>query len=212
MTKVKICGITNLEDALHAVEAGADELGFNFYRGSKRYITPEAASEVVGKIAVSSGNIGVFVNEPLTEVLRIARLVGLDGIQLHGDEDDRYVRELKSETKCTVIKAFRVSSTYQISGAMDWSMDFPLFDAYSPNEQGGTGQAFGWEEAAIEIRVMFPYQAYLAGGLTPENVAGAVSLFGLLYAVDVATGVESSPGRKDPDKVAAFIKAAKEAI
>lgn len=210
--RVKICGITNLEDAQQALEAGADELGFNFYPQSKRYISPEDARSIVDTLTGGNRNIGVFVNESHENVVKIAQFVGLDGIQLHGDEGDLYILELKEKTRCFVIKAFRVSPTFQVSDALDWDMDYPLFDAYSPKEFGGTGQAFDWENVAGDIFLSFPYQAYLAGGLTPENVSEAIRTVEMLYAVDVASGVESSPGKKDHEKVAAFIKAAKETI
>ena len=212
VVRVKICGITNLEDAHHAVESGADELGFNFYKESPRYISPEDAKRIVGKLPRKVVKVGVFVNESQEDVVQITKFVGLNGIQLHGDESDVYIAELKEKTRSFVIKAFRVSSTFQASDALDWDMDYPLFDAYSPQEYGGTGQTFDLENVSSDIYLCFPHQAYLAGGLTPDNVAEAVRTVQLLYAVDVASGVESSKGKKDPAKVTAFIKAAKEAI
>jgi len=209
--RVKICGITSLEDAEQAVGAGADEIGLNFYKKSPRYIAPEAARDLVDHLSGYALKIGVFVNEPIARVVRTAQFVGLDGIQLHGDEDNHYVRDLRKRTDHFVIKAFRVSPTFQISDAMDWDTTYALFDGYSPDERGGTGQKFDWENAAVDIFLWFPDAAYLAGGLTPENVAEAVRAV-KPYAVDVASGVESSPGKKDPKKVEAFIKAAKEAI
>ena len=211
MTLVKICGITNIDDARHALDCNADQLGFNFYKGSQRYLVPEEARTIIDQLPITSGNIGVFVNEPIDKVLEIAQFVGLDGIQLHGDEDNQYVRDLQKRTNRFVIKAFRVSPTFQISDAMEWDMSYALFDSFSPIERGGTGQKFDWENGAIDIFLWFPCNAYLAGGLRPENVAQAVQLV-KPYAVDVASGVEISPGKKDPEKVAAFIKAAKEAI
>ena len=210
--RVKICGITNLEDAIHAVEAGADELGFNFYKDSPRYIAPPEARKIVDSLPKAVKIIGVFVNESLDELLQITKHVGLDGIQLHGDEDQIYIRDLKKKTDRFVIKAFRVSPRFEVSDAMDWPINHPLFDAYSLNERGGTGRTIDWENAATDIYLLFPYQAYLAGGLTPENVGEAIRSVDLLYAVDVASGVASSPGKKDTAKVAAFIKAAKEAL
>ena len=210
--RVKICGVTNLADAQQAIQAGADELGFNFYPESKRYITPDDARKIVRSLPKSVRTVGVFVNESLDNLLKIAKIVKLSGIQLHGDESDLYILDLKEKTRCFVIKAFRVSPKFQISDADDWDMDYPLFDAYSPQEFGGTGQKFDWEKVASDIFFWFPNQAYLAGGLTPDNVAEAVRSVKMLYTVDVASGVESSPGKKDHEKVAAFIKAAKEAI
>ncbi|MFM9904234.1 MAG: DUF2127 domain-containing protein [Pyrinomonadaceae bacterium] len=209
--KVKICGITNLQDAKQALEAGADELGFNFYKKSSRYISPEDSRDIIDNLPIAFGNIGVFVNEDIEKVLEIAEFVGLDGIQLHGDEDNAYVKELQMRTKLFVIKTFSVNSVFSVTDAMDWDMSYPLFDTYSPNKRGGTGKPFDWENFGADIFLLFPWTAYLAGGLTSENVAGAVRIVHP-YAVDVASGVESSPGKKDPEKVTAFIKAAKEAI
>jgi phosphoribosylanthranilate isomerase len=209
--RVKICGITNLEDAQLAFDSGADQLGLNFYEKSPRYISPDKARELVDSLPSTLETVGVFVNKPIDGVLAIAEHVGLNGIQLHGDEDYKYVKELGKRTSRFVIKAFRVSQTFSIADAMDWHMDYALFDSFSSNERGGTGVTLNWEEVATDIFLWFPFTAYLAGGLTPENVADAVRTV-KPYAVDVASGVESTPGRKDPIKVAAFIKAAKEAI
>ncbi|MEP7077193.1 MAG: phosphoribosylanthranilate isomerase [Acidobacteriota bacterium] len=211
MTLVKICGITNLEDARHAVDSGADELGFNFYERSSRRTSPKDARKIVDSLPISGGNVGVFVNKEVEQVLEIAAFVGLDGIQLHGDETQAYVTDLRKRTKLFVIKAFRVSSQFSVSDAMDWDISCPLFDTYSPNERGGTGRTFDWNEFATDVFLCFPGNAYLAGGLSPDNVSEAIRIV-RPYAVDVASGVESSPGKKDPKKVTAFIKAAKEAI
>ena len=207
--KVKICGITNLQDAVFAVEKGADEIGFNFYKKSKRYIAPEEAREIVDQLAMPATTVGVFVNENVEDVVNIATQVGLDGIQLHGEEDQTYIHELKKKFEGFVIKAFRLSESSEAVDAMDWAVDFVLFDSYSPNERGGTGVTLDWDKLGMDIYLYFPGQAYLAGGLTAENVGGAVRSSELLYAVDVASGVESSPGKKHPKKVEEFIKNAK---
>ena len=208
---VKICGITNLDDAKNAIACGADQLGFNFYEESPRYISPDKARELVDSLDSTVETIGVFVNKPIDDVIATAEHVGLDGIQLHGDEDNKYVRKLKERTKLLVLKAFAVSKASTVVDAMDWDVDYPLFDTYSPIERGGTGKTFDWEAISADVYVCFPHGVYLAGGLTPENVADAVRIV-KPYVVDVASGVESTPGKKDPIKVAAFIKAAKEAI
>jgi phosphoribosylanthranilate isomerase len=210
MTKVKICGITNLEDARNAVECGADMLGFNFYKGSKRYIEPEKAREIIDQLPISSGNLGVFVNESLDELLEIADFVGIDGLQLHGDEDNFFIDQLQQRTKRFTIKAFKVSSEFDVTSVLDWNVSYQMFDTYSPDSVGGTGKTFDWDNFAADICLWVPETAYLAGGLTPENVAKAIRIV-RPFAVDVASGVESSPGKKDPNKVAAFIKAVKEA-
>ena len=210
MTLVKVCGITNLEDARHAIECGADELGFNFYKGSKRYIAPQVARQIIDRLPISSGNIGVFVDEAIENVLETAGFVGLDGIQLHGGEGPEYVSLLRERSKRFVVKAFRVSPAFEMHSVWDWVVDYHLFDAYSDSGLGGTGATFDWESFAADIALYAPETAYLAGGLTPENVAKAIRIV-RPYAVDVASGVESSPGKKDPAKVAAFIDAVRKA-
>jgi phosphoribosylanthranilate isomerase len=207
MTKVKICGITNLEDARHAVECGADMLGFNFYPRSKRYIEPEEARRIVDDLPISNGNVGVFVNEAPDRLLEIVEFVGVDSIQLHGDEDPGYVSRL--ETTKAVIKAIRPRSFTEACYGLDFDCDAVLIDGFSDTEYGGSGTNANWKHAEA-IWGMVP-MLYLAGGLTPDNVAEAIRTVEP-YAVDVASGVESSPGKKDPAKVAAFIKAAKEAL
>jgi len=209
MVKVKICGITHYEDAIRAGEYGADELGFNFYVHSRRYIHPRGAREIADQFG-RSGIIGVFVNEPLDRLLEIAEVVGLDGIQLHGDEDAEYVRNLKRMTEKTVVKALRVRPGFVIASSLEWPSDFTLFDSHSGQQFGGTGEAFDWKHFGDDIKRHFPNNAYLAGGLNPENVVEAVRAI-RPYAVDVASGVESAPGRKDPKKLEAFITNAKQA-
>ena len=208
-TRVKICGITNLEDAQHAVESGADELGFNFYEKSPRYISPQNARAITDKLPSSVFKVGVFVGESIDKILKTSEIAGLDAIQLHGDESYEYVTELHSRTKIEIIKAVRVDPDFDWSNAMDFDAHAILFDGFSNDEYGGSGNRFDWKIAADAI-VMIPY-LYLAGGLSADNVAEAIKIV-RPYAVDVASGVESSPGKKDPEKVAAFIKAAKEAL
>ncbi|MGD9589787.1 MAG: N-(5'-phosphoribosyl)anthranilate isomerase [Pyrinomonadaceae bacterium] len=209
MVRVKICGIMSFEDAMHAWDCGADEIGFNFYKGSKRYVLPEIALEIIGK-ASRSGNVGVFVNEPVESLLEIAEFVGLDLIQLHGDEDKEYLKRLRDNTEMSIIKAFRVGPGFSVGDAVGWDFNFRLFDTQSAGSYGGTGQTFDWGRFRSENQAVFPLDTYLAGGLTPENVAEAIRTL-RPYAVDVASGVESSTGKKDPKKVEAFIKNAKNA-
>lgn len=207
--RVKICGITNLTDAKNAVDSGADEIGFNFYEKSARYIPPEAAREIANDLNSSVTKVGVFVNETKERILEVADFVGLDAIQLHGDETNDFIQNLRQLSERYVIKAARIKvgeTLGQYSGA---PVDAILLDSFSPNEYGGSGNTFDWE-LADELGSL-NCDTYVAGGLTPDNVAEAVQLF-RPYAVDVASGVESSPGKKDHEKVAAFIKAAKEAI
>ncbi len=210
MTRVKICGLTDLHDARHALECGADMLGFNFYSGSKRYLSPENARKIVDQLSIGRENIGVFVNDTIDNVLRIADLVGLDGIQLHGQEDPEYVRTLRGRTDRSIIKAHRVRPGFEAPAHRDWTVDFHLFDSYSPGEWGGTGRTFDWKTLATDNDLFAFNTVFLAGGLTPENVAEAVRIV-RPYAVDVAGGVESTPGRKDPKRVEDFIRNAKNA-
>lgn len=208
-TRVKICGMVNLEDALFAIEAGADELGFNFYKKSSRYISPQNAKAIIDELPSSVFKIGVFVNEPIKSILKTLKIARLDAIQLHGDESYEYVTDLHSRTNIEIIKAVRVKPGFDWRNAMDFDAHAILFDSFSRDEYGGSGNRFDWKIAKDAV-VMIPY-LYLAGGLLVDNVAEAIRTV-RPYAVDVASGVESSPGKKDTGKVAAFIKAAKEAL
>ena len=202
MTRVKVCGITNLEDALAALEAGADMLGFNFYARSPRYVTPAAAREIIGRLPEGTSCVGVFVNEPSpSDVERIAREAGLGAAQLHGDETPAYCQSLRG---LTTIKALRVGTDYKVETAAAFDADAVLLDAYVPGERGGTGHTFDWTIATL-TRESVP-QLFLAGGLTPDNVAAAVAAV-RPYAVDVCSGVETSPGRKSPELIRRFVRA-----
>jgi phosphoribosylanthranilate isomerase len=207
--RVKICGITNLADALHAVRSGADELGFNFYKESPRYIAPQDAANLIKQLQEPVIKIGVFVNSPTEKVAEIAALVGLDVIQLHGDEDAAYLAEIASLTDRAILKAIRFRPEMNPSEWLELDVHAILLDSYSEG-YGGSGKQIDWLLLLKSIE-LFPAPVYLAGGLTPENVRDAIRVV-RTYAVDVASGVESSPGKKDPEKVAAFIKAAKEAL
>ncbi len=208
-TKVKICGITNLDDALMATKYGADDLGFNFYEKSPRHLTPEQAKSIIDAIPSTVVNVGVFVNESPEKICEIARIAGLDAIQLHGDEDNEFIDRLHKMSELPVIKAIRIGVDFNPEDVDECAAEAILLDKYSPTERGGTGESFDWT-GARQIRGKFD-RIYLAGGLNPENVAEAIREV-QPYAVDVASGVESSPGKKDPEKVASFIKAAIEAI
>lgn len=208
MTKVKICGITNLPDALLSVKLGADALGFNFYERSPRHITLTAAKEIIDHIPRGPLKVGVFVNERTDIVAQYARDAGLDAAQLHGDEDQLYIERLKRATSSKVIKAFRVNSEFDRAFVAAFDVDGVLLDTYSAETYGGTGSSFDWDTARSIKELV--WELYLAGGLTPENVAVAVATV-RPYGVDVASGVESSPGHKDPRKLEAFIENAKKA-
>ena len=172
MTKVKICGITNLEDALVSAKFGADALGFNFYEKSPRYISPEKAREIIEQLPKEILKVGVFVNESLEKIVEIAKTAKLDAIQLHGEETPEFVRELKQKTNLEIIKAFRVSPDFKPEDVLKYEMDAILLDAYSPKEHGGTGETFDWE-IAKKVQKIFP-KMYLAGGLSAENILEAV--------------------------------------
>jgi phosphoribosylanthranilate isomerase len=201
MTRVKICGITNIEDALHAAGQGADALGFVFYPGSPRYVEPEAAREIIAQLPPFVVAVGLFVNASPQRVREIHDFCALDRVQLHGDEDPRLVPLPPRQ----VIKAVRVRGEESLHDPGFWADHPLLFDAWSDRGFGGTGQTFDWQLAAALAE---KYRIILAGGLTPDNVAAAIAAVHP-YGVDVASGVERSPGIKDKDKVAAFIAVAK---
>lgn len=204
MVKVKICGITTLDDALMAVEAGADALGFVFYDKSPRFINPVRAAGIISRLPPFIQTIGLFVNEDTEQVNWTADFCGLDLVQLHGDESPEDCLEVKRR----VIKAFRIQKIVSISPLekyQDYQVSGYLLDAWSPDAYGGTGRTFNWELAAA-AKQFGP--VILAGGLTPENVAEAIRVVNP-YGVDVSSGVESAPGRKDLEKVREFIRVAK---
>lgn len=207
MVKVKICGVTNLEDALAAVAAGADALGFNFCRRSARFIEPLAARKIVRELPADLLAVGVFVNEPGPDsVKRLADLAEVPAVQLHGDESPDYCRGLQGRF---VIKALRVDASYLPDHAMRYPVDAILldgFDKMNPGERGGTGHTCDWTLARL-TRELVP-KLFLAGGLAPENVGDAIAAVAP-YAVDAASKLETSPGRKDAALVRAFIAAAR---
>jgi phosphoribosylanthranilate isomerase len=207
MVRVKICGITNLEDALAAVEAGADALGFNFYPKSPRSIEPERARAIIERLPPFVTPVGVFVNEyDLEAIARVVTCARLAVVQLHGDEPPAFCRQVAERWR--VIKAVRVASEIDPRGLADYSVHALLLDAARPGAYGGTGERFNWELARRVARVV--PTLILAGGLSPENVAEAIRLV-RPYAVDVCTGVEARPGKKDPERMRAFIAVAKAA-
>ena len=204
MVFVKICGITNLEDALAAVESGADALGFNFYERSPRYITPVDARRVVEQLPDSVMTVGVFVNEDEPErVERIANEVGLKAVQLHGDETPEYCSALKDRF---VIKALRVGVGFNLQSVKEYETDAILLDAFAGDVRGGTGRVVDWN-VARKVSELVP-KLFLAGGLSPENISEAVALV-KPFAVDACSSLESAPGRKDAERVRAFISAAR---
>lgn len=204
LTRVKVCGITNLEDALAALEAGADMLGFNFYARSPRYVSPAAARKIIERLPKGVTPVGVFVNESApAEVERIAREAGLGAVQLHGDESPAYCQSLHG---LTTIKALRVGAEYSVESAAAYATDAVLLDSYVTGARGGTGHTFDWTLAAL-TRERVP-RLLLAGGLNPDNVATAVAAV-RPYAVDVCSGVETAPGRKSPELMRLFVEQVK---
>lgn len=208
MTKVKICGITNLEDARHALEYGADILGFNFCRESSRYVDEGYVESIVERLVHPVKKAGVFVNENISEIVDIEGIAELDILQLHGEETPDFVARLREETDAEIIKAVRIKPDLDPAILEDYEVDGILLDAYSGEHQrGGTGMTFNWE---IVKTLTINSPLYLAGGLTPHNVVDAIRTV-RPFAVDVASGVESSPGKKDLKKLEAFIRNAKNA-
>ncbi|HEX4282725.1 MAG TPA: phosphoribosylanthranilate isomerase [Solirubrobacteraceae bacterium] len=203
MTKIKFCGITRLEDAELAVANGAWAVGLTFWPNSPRRAQPGAAAEIAAAVKRRAEVVGVFVNPALDYVAEIADGVGLTMVQLHGDEGPAYCAEVARRTGCKVIKAARVRSGADVRALASFHTDYHLLDSYTAGVPGGTGETFSWEIARAH-RGRVP--VILSGGLTSDNVADAIAAVHP-YAVDVASGVELSPGRKDPDKLAAFAAA-----
>ena len=198
MVKVKICGITSLEDALSAVAAGADALGFVFHPASPRHISPQQAAGIIKQLPPFIQTVGLFVDEARDTVNTTADRCGLDIIQLHGEESPEYCDSVRRR----VIKAFRVKDITTLDSLLRYHVSGCLLDAWSPAAHGGTGQTFNWEIAAEAAKR--GHRIVLAGGLTPENVAEAARRV-KPYAVDVSSGVECAPGRKDAEKIIKFI-------
>jgi len=202
MTKVKICGITNLEDALLSAKFGADALGFNFYEKSLRYIAPEKAREIIEQLPKEILKVGVFVNESLDKIIEIAAVAKLDTLQLHGEETPEFAKELKSKTNLEIIKAFRVSLEFKPEDVLQYEVDAVLLDAYSPKQHGGTGETFDWK-IAKKVQEIFP-KMYLAGGLNDNNIVRAIDNV-KPFAIDACSGIESEKGLKDKIKLLNFI-------
>lgn len=201
MVKVKICGITTPDDARMAVESGADALGFVFYDKSPRNINPAVAAQIIATLPPFIQTVGLFVNEETERINWTADYCGLDVVQLHGDESPEDCLEVNRR----VIKAFRIKDIVSIEPIRKYQVSGILLDTWSPDAFGGTGKSFNWEMAAAAGNYG---RIILAGGLSPENVAEAIRAV-KPYAVDVSSGVESTPGKKDAAKVKEFIKIAK---
>ncbi|MFL5822821.1 MAG: phosphoribosylanthranilate isomerase [Solirubrobacteraceae bacterium] len=201
--KIKFCGVTSLADAERAVSAGAWAVGLVFWPGSPRLCAPDSAAEIAQALKRRAEVVGVFFNQPLDEVVARADAAQLTMLQLHGDEGPSFCAEAARRTGCRVIKAVRVRSGADIQALSPFHTDFHLLDSHVTGVPGGTGETFSWELAAAHPRSV---PLILSGGLTPQNVADAIATT-RPHAVDVASGVESSPGKKDPEKLSAFAQA-----
>ncbi len=197
MIKIKICGITNLEDALAAAEFGADALGFIFYKKSPRYIDPEKAVEIISQLPPIIVPVGIFVNEREEKIREIQELTCIQTIQLHGDETPEFCQRFGVR----VIKAFQVKDKESIKHMAHYHVGAFLLDSYRDGQRGGTGTIFDWHLAVVAKTFG---KIILAGGLTPENAAEAVKLV-QPYGVDVSGGVEREKGFKDHAKIKKFI-------
>lgn len=209
-TRVKICGITREEDARLAVQGGAWALGMIMWRESPRYVTPQRAAEIADSAKRSAEIVGVFVDQPLDEVVALTTEIGLTFVQLHGSEGQQFANAVAQRTGARVIKAFRVQGR-DVLGEMGkfYNVDYHLLDTYKAGIPGGTGEVFDWDFLRGRGRGDVPL--ILSGGLTPANVGGAIETVGPA-AVDVSSGVELEPGVKDPEKLAAFFAAVDAAV
>jgi phosphoribosylanthranilate isomerase len=202
-TRVKICGITNLDDANRAVDLGAWALGMIFWPRSPRVVEADEAEAIGAELRRRAELAGVFVNATLDEVALAADRASLSILQLHGDEGPAYCREAARRTGARVMKAMRVGNASHIRSLQTFHTDYHLLDAHVPGSFGGTGETFNWELAG---RHRGPVPVVLSGGLTPENVGEAIAV-ARPFAVDTASGTEATPGRKDPAKLTAFFRA-----
>ena len=197
-TKVKICGITRVADGAGAAEAGADMIGLMFYAGSPRHLTLVQAAEISRSLPPSVQRVGVFVNPDVAQVLEAIAACGLNLLQFHGDEPSEFCTQFGLMS----VKAVRVRDAESLAALEKYQTNAILLDAHSKAGLGGTGEKFNWDLAVAAQK--FGKPIFLAGGLTPENVADAVRQV-RPFAVDVSSGVESAPGKKDHAKVMAFI-------
>jgi phosphoribosylanthranilate isomerase len=216
MTWVKICGITNLEDALIAVEAGADALGFVFYEKSPRNITPETAGTILKQLPSNVEKIGLFVNRFEDAICAVADEAGLSAIQMHGHNENPHVADLIATRRphLKIVAAISMRQPRPESWAMMWSPDIVhafLLDSGDSSKLGGTGERFDWQMTRPSVGVIASLgRVIVAGGLTSLNVAEAIHIL-KPWGVDVSSGVESKPGKKDPEKVRAFVAAVRQA-
>jgi phosphoribosylanthranilate isomerase len=215
MVKVKICGITNKRDAMGASDLGVDMLGFVFYKNSKRYVEPKIVRDIVNELPPSVLKVGVFVNEDKDRVISVAGDCSLDMLQFHADETPDYCGSFYAgrepaygeKDSYKVIKAFRIKDKDSLKGINDYNVDFYMLDTYSSKTLGGTGAIFDWKMAES---FEFLKPIIVSGGLNPDNVGNAVRMLSP-YGVDVSSGIEDSPGRKNLDLMKKFIEKVREA-
>ena len=193
IAKVKICGITNYEDAAAAVDMGADLLGFNFYHKSPRYIAKEKAAEIISKLPAFVDVAGVFVNTSFEKIQEIIDLCRLDWVQFHGDEDPQFCQQFVSLNVKTM-KAIGVKDKNDVERADEFATDAILLDAFEPKKYGGTGISFDWNIVGHMRKRVF-----LAGGINPHNAVKAINVG--VYGIDICSGIESHPGKKDHEKM-----------
>jgi phosphoribosylanthranilate isomerase len=207
MPKIKICGITNAQDALWAANLGADLIGLNFYAPSPRKVSVKHARELAAQIPPFVSVVGLFVDEPLENVRKIVKSVPLKIVQLHGSESPEYCRDVKT-LGVKVIKAVRLQKPLEASDTDPYvhDVDYFMFDTFAADSAGGTGETFNWDWVLPAATLSLPW--FLAGGLTPDNVLEAIQKTHPPY-VDVCSGVEKSPTRKSYDTMKTFIQEAK---
>ena len=202
MTKIKICGITNYEDAQNALDLGAGFLGLNFYSKSPRYVVYKKAHDIISKLNGKAGIVGVFVNENIDKLKEISEHCNLDLIQLSGDEDCQYVDKLRNSIKQKIIKAFRIKNKINDNLINSFNSDYIMLDSFKDGFHGGTGEKFDLSSVSgADNRKLF-----LAGGLTDANVKEAIKKLNP-FAVDVCSSIESKPGKNDYGKMKKFIEA-----
>jgi phosphoribosylanthranilate isomerase len=189
---IKICGITNQDDALLCQDEGAHYLGFIFYEQSQRYISPSAAAALIKGLHPRIGKVGVFVNADTAFINQVVETAGLDYVQLHGDELPACIPEIQVK----VIRAFRVSASFDFKQVHNYPGAIPLFDTYRPSAYGGTGEVFDWSRIPAHLAGTY----FLSGGISPENIL-RVPREAKPFGVDLSSSVESAPGKKDPKKV-----------
>lgn len=190
--RIKICGITRIEDACICEKYGADSIGFIFYKGSKRYIEPETAGKIAGRLSPFISKVGVFVNETAANINLISKIAGLNAVQFHGEEEPDFIREIN----LPVIKSFRVKEDFDFEILKMYEGCGILLDSFSHEEYGGTGKTFDWNKIPQDMRK----RIILAGGISPDNIDFIIKEINPA-AVDVSSSLEISPGIKDENKI-----------